>query len=181
MSKEAAAKAPDDESDPVPRNEFGGVYVDEEELRAAFDFFDVQKVVYTLHTLATFWKQSEAMSELISFIDRTFDTKLATMHTSLVAGFQSAATCKVVERERKNKARLLIEKHVASWVCKVLYLKKRTMAIKLQSHRRMTKERRKTEKEKVKAYDELSRQQQIEMQMCLLKITANVPESLFSY
>ena len=43
MSKEAAAKAPDDESDPVPRNEFGGVYVDEEELRAAFDFFDVHK------------------------------------------------------------------------------------------------------------------------------------------
>ena len=29
--------------DDVPRNEFGGVLVDEEELRAAFDFFDVQK------------------------------------------------------------------------------------------------------------------------------------------
>ena len=27
----------------VPRNEFGGVYVDEEELKAAFDFFDVNK------------------------------------------------------------------------------------------------------------------------------------------
>ena len=43
MSKEAAAAKTDDESDPVPRNEFGGVYVDEEELRAAFDFFDVHK------------------------------------------------------------------------------------------------------------------------------------------
>eukprot|EP00296_Roombia_truncata_P001367 JP437133.1.p1 GENE.JP437133.1~~JP437133.1.p1 ORF type:complete len:184 (+),score=46.39 JP437133.1:1-552(+) len=27
----------------VPRNELGGVYVDEEELRAAFDFFDIHK------------------------------------------------------------------------------------------------------------------------------------------
>jgi hypothetical protein len=39
----AAGKAPADEGDVVPRNEFGGVYVDEEELKAAFDFFDVQK------------------------------------------------------------------------------------------------------------------------------------------
>jgi Ca2+-binding EF-hand superfamily protein len=29
--------------DPVPRNEFGGVLIDEEELKAAFDFFDVSK------------------------------------------------------------------------------------------------------------------------------------------
>lgn len=45
MSKDtkAATKAPGDEGDLVPRNEFGGVYVDEEELRAAFDFFDVHK------------------------------------------------------------------------------------------------------------------------------------------
>jgi hypothetical protein len=42
MSHQKEAKA-EEESDPVPRNEFGGVYVDEEELRAAFDFFDVQK------------------------------------------------------------------------------------------------------------------------------------------
>eukprot|EP00960_Hanusia_phi_P045680 757383-Hanusia_phi.AAC.7 len=48
MSEEAASsKSPvKDESieeDPVPRNELGGVYVDEEELKAAFDFFDIHK------------------------------------------------------------------------------------------------------------------------------------------
>ena len=40
MSKDAKAA---EDGDVVPRNEFGGVYVDEEELRAAFDFFDVHK------------------------------------------------------------------------------------------------------------------------------------------
>ena len=29
---------------------------------------------------------------------------------------------KIKEWERKKKARVLIQKHVASWVCKVLYL-----------------------------------------------------------
>ena len=45
MSKDVkgAAKTSVDDGDVVPRNEFGGVYVDEEELRAAFDFFDVHK------------------------------------------------------------------------------------------------------------------------------------------
>jgi hypothetical protein len=39
----AAGKTQGNDGDLVPRNEFGGVYVDEEELRAAFDFFDVNK------------------------------------------------------------------------------------------------------------------------------------------
>jgi len=44
MSKDTKeARAGADEGDPVVRNEFGGVFVDEEELRAAFDFFDVNK------------------------------------------------------------------------------------------------------------------------------------------
>ena len=45
MSKEtrAAAGANATTDDEVRRNEFGGVYVDEEELKAAFDFFDVGK------------------------------------------------------------------------------------------------------------------------------------------
>ena len=45
MSKDtrAAAGANATTDDEVRRNEFGGVYVDEEELKAAFDFFDVGK------------------------------------------------------------------------------------------------------------------------------------------
>ena len=43
MSNAKAGKTQANDGDLVPRNEFGGVYVDEEELRAAFDFFDVHK------------------------------------------------------------------------------------------------------------------------------------------
>ena len=49
---------------------------------------------------------------------------------------------KIKEWERKKKARVLIQKFVACWVCQQLYRKKRAKAIKLQSHRRMTKQRR---------------------------------------
>mmetsp|Transcript_3975 Transcript_3975/g.14789 ORF Transcript_3975/g.14789 Transcript_3975/m.14789 type:complete len:158 (+) Transcript_3975:181-654(+) len=85
MSEEAASsKSPhrdEGEEDPVPRNELGGVYVDEEELKAAFDFFDVHKKgVLTpadlKQRLSVFYKNLPAREYkfLISEPDFTFNT-----------------------------------------------------------------------------------------------------------
>ena len=90
---------------------------------------DVSEADYQLGASKIFFRPGKG-----AFLEELKDRDMTEVVPMLLA--------KIQEWERKKKARVLIQKFVACWVCKVLYLKKRAQAVRLQSHRRMTKQRR---------------------------------------